>query len=294
MRFSNTTMLVLAVCGAIFISPSSRGQEPIDEVMMGTWTAKGVSETECFVSDATITLRVFERVDEGRYRATYVERGELTVKDECREQVETDPGERVPIELGGAIVTVDIDSDNATIWSDNPNFHTEDLNLQGSRMVGADELGGIQYVKAFPEIRYDVREGAVGWNAIRYTRSDVEQTALEVISEFAIMDAFVKSFQELLESAIREAMEDEDMPSEIERSREYNHLERFDGMTFEEIVDGTLPDVSEYLTKKIASAREALAECEECPEDELRELREELAERKEQRDAMLEIQRARQ
>ena len=83
-------------------------------------------------------------------------------------------------------MTVDIEGTRATIWSENPGFHTEVLELQGSSMTGADEMGAVEYVKAFPEFRYDARELMIGWQAIQHPLCEMEQTALDVISEHSL------------------------------------------------------------------------------------------------------------
>lgn len=294
MRFAASLFFAAFSCINLF-SFALHAEEVRDELMLGTWKATGISETECFVSDATITLRIFEKVKPGQFRATHVERGILAVKEECREQFETDPGERVPVELGGGVVTVDIDGTKAMIWSEDPDFHTEVLEIQGPRMLGIDDMGAVEYVKAFPEFRYDAREVMVGWRAIQYPLREMEQTALDVISEYSLSLTLLGSyFSWIIEAIVEASAGDEPGGRGIERRVEKNHLDRFDGMTVDEIFDSALPDVSEYLKKKIASAQRDLAECEECSEDKLLELREILAEREEQRNAILEVQAGRQ
>ncbi len=279
-----------AVCG---LGRGTLAQEADDKLMLGTWIASGTSATECVISEATVTLRVFDKLEPGAYLATYVERGELTVKEECTELLESDPESIVPVDIGGAVVVLEVEGDTVSISSSNPDFHTETLTLEGQKMLGADDLGPIEYVKAFPEFRYDAREVEVGWQAIQFPLCEMEQTVMDAISDCAYLDTVVAVLKEALDSAIRAAMEGKTGEVPVEGSRGYNHLEQFDGMTVEEIFDSALPDVAAYLTKEIARVQKALAECDECSNEELRELREQLAKRKEQREAMLEVERAR-
>lgn len=286
---SHNAIALVAVLAAM--SPGATAQEYDDELMLGTWTATGISETECHFSDASVTLRIFEALEPGHYRATYVERGIVTLKDECDDGEQVDEDAIVPVEIGGGVVYLDIEGSVVTIWSRNPNFHPETLELQGSTMIGKDDMGGIEYVKSYPEFRYDAKEGSVGWQAISYPLSEAEQVTMGVISECSFTSSFAESFKKMIESAVREAIKSGGKESTIKRSGRFDHLVRFDGMTPGEIFDSALPEVSTYLTSEIADARKALHECEECPDERLEELRDELATRKSQRDAILSIKR---
>jgi hypothetical protein len=284
---------IAIVAALVAMSPSAAAPEYDDETMLGTWEATGVSETECISSDVAVTLRIFEKIAPGSYRATHVERGELTRKEACREGAGADPADVSPVEIGGGVVQVHVAGDTVTISSGNPDFHTETLKLEGSRMVGADDMGGIEYVKTFPEFRYNAQEGGIGWQAIRFPLCETEQITLNVISECTLYEDFAATFMGMIESAIREAIKSGDTESTIQRSGEFNHLERFDGMTPEEILSASLPEVSAFVTSKIADARKALDECASCSDEEVEKLRDELAKRKAQREAILDVKRQR-
>ena len=51
---------VVAAVAVFGLAATVSAQEPDDELMLGTWLAQGESETECFISDASVTLRVFD------------------------------------------------------------------------------------------------------------------------------------------------------------------------------------------------------------------------------------------
>ena len=284
---------VVAAVAVFGLAATVSGQEPDDELMLGTWLAQGESETECFISDASVTLRVFEKIGPGVYVATYIERGDVRIKDECLDRVESDPGDEVPIEIGGGVVFLEVDGANVTISSEDEDFHAEKLRLTGDSMVGTDDIGPIAYRKAYREFRYDAREGVVGWYALMMTACDEEEQVLGVVKECANLDAFSSLFREMMEAMAREALKLDQQQIHVEREGTLRPLASFDGKTVAEILDENLPKVASFLTRSISSIREKIAQCGECPEEDVAELQEELATRLAQREAMIEVQRAR-
>ena len=284
---------VVAAVAIIGLAATVSAQEPDDELMLGTWLAEGESETECFISDASVTLRVFEKLDPGVYVATYIERGEVRIKDECLERVESDPGDEVPAEIGGGVVFLEVDGGNVTISSEEEGFHAERLKLVGDTMVGTDDMGPITYRKAYSGFRYDAREGAIGWHALTMTACEEEERVLKVVKECANLDAFSSLFREMMEALVREAQKSDKEQVHIKREGELRPLDSFDGKTVAEILDENLPEVASFLTQRISSIRQKLAECDECPEEDVAELQEKLVTRLAQREAMIEVQRAR-
>ena len=285
--------LAVAVLAVFGLAATVSAQEPDDELMLGTWLAEGESETECFISDVNATLRVFEKLGPGAYVATDIDRGELSVQAECRDRVESDPGEEVPVDIGGGVVLLEVDARRVTISSHDENFHTETLTLAGDRMIGTDDMGPITYAKAYPEFRYDAREGSIGWRALAMTACEEEEQVLEVVKECANLDAFSSLFREMMEEVVRKALESGEDSVHIEKQGEFRPLHAFDGMTVGEILDENLPDVASYLTKKVSTIRKDLADCRDCPDEEVAEIKEELAKRLAQREAMIEVQRVR-
>jgi hypothetical protein len=261
--------------------------------MLGTWLAEGRSETECHISDVEVTLRVFENSGPGAYVAMYIERGDVRIKEECRDRFDEDDELEQPVQIGGGIVDLQVDADTVTISSSNEDFHTETLDLVDGKMVGTDDMGPIIYRKAYPEFRFDAREGWLGWRAIGLAACQEEQQVLDVVEECASIEAFKSLFAEMMGEVVREALQGGQETVHIDKQAEMRPLDRFDGMTVDEILDDTLPEVAAYLTRKISSARQALADCDECPDERVAELRDELAKRHQQRDALIEVQKTR-
>ena len=135
---------VVAAVAVFGLAATVSAQEPDDALMLGTWLAQGESETECFISDASVTLRVFDKLGPGVYVATHIERGEVRIKDECLDRVESGPGDDVPIEIGGGVVFLEVDGGNVTISSEHEDFHAEtqaDRGFDGRhRRHGSDRL----------------------------------------------------------------------------------------------------------------------------------------------------------
>jgi hypothetical protein len=256
--------------------PHVAAEEPIDELMLGTWHATGQSETRCHSSDVSVTLRVFQKIAEGLYNAHYTERGIVLHKPECAG--EYSPDEIIPFDLGGGDVQVRVTGTGIRITADDDDFHTEELELVDESLVGTDDMGPIRYQKSFPELRYEADESWLAWTAISRPLPWQQKIALDVVRELASLDP--------VPSAGEEPGRDELKPW---RNKPINPLEHFDDMTAQEIIDSSIDDTIEFVASELRRVRTRLAACESCPAEQTQRLKDELAIRLAQQQALNEI-----
>lgn len=263
-------------------------QDPGSGMLLGTWISEETSESECSASDIRATLRVFGGTWPNFFDATLVQRSDVRVKEECRGEIDASPEDLEPVQIEGGIVSLTVTDNIVTISSSHRN---EILELIGDTMIGGESSRRSSFRKAHSEIRYDAREGQIGWQAINRPLCEEESQALDLVQEFARVTWFRSTMQDLLEAAVREAEKENKSEVTIKRSAEIVPLKRFDGMTFEEILQDASSEISAFLTERIGAAQQKLEDCEGCSEEEVDTIRETIAERREEQQAWVELQR---
>lgn len=267
---------------------ASDGPTPENAIWPGTWVSEGTAESECSETDVRATLRVFGGTWPNSFDATYVQRSDVRAKEDCPSENDASSENLRPVQIEGGIVSLTVTDKVVTIIS---SHGSETFDLVGQTMTAIESDRRFPFRKAYSEIRYNAREGQIGWQAINRPLCEEQRQALELVDEFATVSWFKSLMQDLLGAAAREAKIDNKSEVTIKRSGEIVPLKRFDGMTLEAIFQDVAPEMDDFLTARIGATEQKLEDCVECSAEEVEDIRETLAERRADRQAWAEFQR---